>query len=216
MGAWRRRPPRTAMIIGGTGQLGAAAARRLAVDGWSVLVAHRGNHAGDTSLADLDVTTIRLDRDDTVSLLARARGPRPGGRHGRLRRPSCRSARAAGGRCRFARRHLDRLGVRRSERQLPGCRDRARGFPRLPDPSARDRPDRRQRRTHVLAAQGSDGAPAARSGRPAGEHPATGRHPRAVQSCPARVVLREARARQAAQSGALRQRHATGSARRRR
>ncbi|NEN05535.1 NAD-dependent epimerase/dehydratase family protein [Diaminobutyricibacter tongyongensis] len=65
---------RTAMIIGGTGQLGAATARRLAVDGWSVLVAHRGQHAGDTSLADLDVTTIRLDRDDTVSLLARARG----------------------------------------------------------------------------------------------------------------------------------------------
>ncbi len=65
---------RTAMIIGGTGQLGAAAARRLAVDGWSVLVAHRGRHTGDTSLADLDVTTIRVDRDDTESLLARARG----------------------------------------------------------------------------------------------------------------------------------------------
>ena len=65
---------RTAMIIGGTGQIGAAAARRLAADGWSVLIAHRGSHSGDAALADLDVTTIRLDRDDTESLLARARG----------------------------------------------------------------------------------------------------------------------------------------------
>ncbi|HEV7811551.1 MAG TPA: NAD-dependent epimerase/dehydratase family protein [Leifsonia sp.] len=65
---------RTAMIIGGTGQIGAAAARRLAHDGWSVLVAHRGQHSGDAALADLDVTTIRLDRDDTDALLDRARG----------------------------------------------------------------------------------------------------------------------------------------------
>jgi nucleoside-diphosphate-sugar epimerase len=65
---------RTAMIIGGTGQIGAAAARRLAADGWSVLIAHRGQHSGDAGLADLDVTTIRLDREDTDSLLARARG----------------------------------------------------------------------------------------------------------------------------------------------
>ncbi|KRC46696.1 hypothetical protein ASE16_14845 [Leifsonia sp. Root227] len=65
---------RTAMIIGGTGQIGAAAARRLAADGWSVLVAHRGTHSGDAALADLDVTTIRLDRDDTDALLAKARG----------------------------------------------------------------------------------------------------------------------------------------------
>ncbi|WP_223693316.1 NAD-dependent epimerase/dehydratase family protein [Leifsonia poae] len=65
---------RTALIIGGTGQIGVAAARRLAHDGWSVLIAHRGEHAGDAALADLDVTTIRLDRDDTESLLAHARG----------------------------------------------------------------------------------------------------------------------------------------------
>ncbi len=65
---------RTAMIIGGTGQLGAAVARRLAVDGWSVLIAHRGQHAGDPALADFDVTTVRLDRNDTASLLALARG----------------------------------------------------------------------------------------------------------------------------------------------
>lgn len=62
------------MIIGGTGQIGTAAARRLAADGWSVLVAHRGRHHGDTELVDGDVTSIRLDRDDTDALLERARG----------------------------------------------------------------------------------------------------------------------------------------------
>jgi nucleoside-diphosphate-sugar epimerase len=62
------------MIIGGTGQIGTAAARRLAVDGWSVLVAHRGEHSGDAALADFDVTTIRLDREDTDALLDQARG----------------------------------------------------------------------------------------------------------------------------------------------
>lgn len=65
---------RTAMIIGGTGQIGSAAARRLAADGWSVLVAHRGRHHGDSELNEHDVTSIRLDRDDTEALLARARG----------------------------------------------------------------------------------------------------------------------------------------------
>lgn len=65
---------RTAMIIGGTGQIGSAAARRLALDGWSVLVAHRGQHPGDADLAELDVTSIRLDRDDTEALLDQARG----------------------------------------------------------------------------------------------------------------------------------------------
>ena len=65
---------RTAMIIGGTGQIGSAVARRLVLDGWSVLLAHRGEHPGDTALAELDVTSIRLDRDDTDALLDRARG----------------------------------------------------------------------------------------------------------------------------------------------
>ena len=65
---------RTAMIIGGTGQIGAAAARRLATDGWSVLLIHRGMHTGDPSLAELDVTTLRMDRDITKQLLEEARG----------------------------------------------------------------------------------------------------------------------------------------------
>ena len=65
---------RTAMIIGGTGQIGTAATRRLIADGWSVLVAHRGRHHGDTELVEDEVTSIRLDRDDTDALLERARG----------------------------------------------------------------------------------------------------------------------------------------------
>lgn len=60
---------RTAFIIGGTGQIGTATARHLAEHGWSVLIAHRGAHEGDPSLVELDVTSLRLDRDDTESLL---------------------------------------------------------------------------------------------------------------------------------------------------
>jgi nucleoside-diphosphate-sugar epimerase len=62
------------MLIGGTGQIGSAVARRLAADGWSVLVAHRGEHHGDTELAEHDVTSIRLDREDGDALVERARG----------------------------------------------------------------------------------------------------------------------------------------------
>lgn len=65
---------KTAMIIGGTGQIGSAAARRLVADGWSVLIAHRGRHHGDPELTEQDVTSIRLDRDDSDALLERARG----------------------------------------------------------------------------------------------------------------------------------------------
>ena len=65
---------RTAMIIGGTGQIGIATTRRLAADGWSVLIVHRGEHRGDPSLAELDVTTMRIDRENTEQLLEHARG----------------------------------------------------------------------------------------------------------------------------------------------
>lgn len=65
---------RTATIIGGTGQIGVAAARRLSLDGWSVTIAHRGGHAVDAGLADLGVTSVLLDRDDTDALLAQTRG----------------------------------------------------------------------------------------------------------------------------------------------
>jgi nucleoside-diphosphate-sugar epimerase len=65
---------RAAFIIGGTGQIGTAAARHLAEHGWSVMAAHRGAHEGDPALHDLDVTRVRLDRDDTEALLALAEG----------------------------------------------------------------------------------------------------------------------------------------------
>lgn len=65
---------KAAFIIGGTGQIGTAAARHLAQHGWSVLVAHRGAHEGDSALNELDVTRVRLDRDDTAALLPLAEG----------------------------------------------------------------------------------------------------------------------------------------------
>ena len=65
---------RTAFIIGGTGQIGVAAARELTDHGWSVMIAHRGAHHGDPSLAERNVTTVRLDRSETDALLALARG----------------------------------------------------------------------------------------------------------------------------------------------
>ncbi|HWD63384.1 MAG TPA: NAD-dependent epimerase/dehydratase family protein [Humibacter sp.] len=65
---------KTAFIVGGTGQIGSAAARHLAQAGWSVLLGHRGVHGGDPSLAELDVTTVRVDRDDTDALVQLADG----------------------------------------------------------------------------------------------------------------------------------------------
>lgn len=65
---------RTAFVIGGTGQVGTAVVHRLLADDWSVLVAHRGGQHGDPTMAEHDVTTVRLDRDDTDSLLDTARG----------------------------------------------------------------------------------------------------------------------------------------------
>jgi nucleoside-diphosphate-sugar epimerase len=65
---------KTAFIIGGTGQIGTAATRHLAERGWSVLIAHRGAHEGDPSLAELDVTSVRVDRDDAETLLPLADG----------------------------------------------------------------------------------------------------------------------------------------------
>lgn len=59
----------SAFIIGGTGQIGTNAARHLAEHGWSVMIGHRGAHEGDPSLSELDVTSVRVDRDDTDALL---------------------------------------------------------------------------------------------------------------------------------------------------
>jgi nucleoside-diphosphate-sugar epimerase len=65
---------KSAFIIGGTGQIGATVARHLAERGWSVMIGHRGAHVGDPSLSELDVTAVRIDRDDTEPLLTLADG----------------------------------------------------------------------------------------------------------------------------------------------
>jgi nucleoside-diphosphate-sugar epimerase len=63
-----------ALIIGGNGQLGLAAAKELAAAGWSVTLAARGARPEDAELGGLDVVDHRLDRSDTEALLAVARG----------------------------------------------------------------------------------------------------------------------------------------------
>lgn len=65
---------RTAFIIGGTGQIGVAATRALTDRGWSVMIAHRGAHHGNPEFAERDVTTVRLDRAHSETLLPLARG----------------------------------------------------------------------------------------------------------------------------------------------
>jgi nucleoside-diphosphate-sugar epimerase len=61
---------RSAFIIGGTGQIGRAAARRLAEAGWSVSAGHR--HPADPAVAG--AASVLLDRRDTAALLSAARG----------------------------------------------------------------------------------------------------------------------------------------------
>lgn len=62
---------KTALIIGGTGQIGLAASTRLARSGWSVTVAHRGERS---AVLPEGVTSIRFDRADTAALHSAARG----------------------------------------------------------------------------------------------------------------------------------------------
>lgn len=64
----------SALIIGGTGQLGRAAASTLVRAGWEVDIAHRGPRPDDAQLDKLGISSIRLDRDDTDTLLAQAEG----------------------------------------------------------------------------------------------------------------------------------------------
>jgi nucleoside-diphosphate-sugar epimerase len=63
----------SALIIGGTGQLGRAAARRLAQAGWLVSVASRSGITDD-ELAGYGAALVTLDRNDTAALHAAARG----------------------------------------------------------------------------------------------------------------------------------------------
>ncbi|MCP2261412.1 Nucleoside-diphosphate-sugar epimerase [Streptoalloteichus tenebrarius] len=59
----------TALIIGGTGQVGLGTAERLLDDGWEVTLAARGRRAVPARLAD-HVRTVRWDREDPADDLA--------------------------------------------------------------------------------------------------------------------------------------------------
>ncbi|KGJ79098.1 hypothetical protein GY21_06085 [Cryobacterium roopkundense] len=65
---------KNALVIGGSGQLGVAAANRLARAGWDVTVAHRGQPPAGPTSATTATRSIRLDHADTGALLAAARG----------------------------------------------------------------------------------------------------------------------------------------------
>ncbi len=66
---------RHAFIIGGTGQIGRAAARCLLEHGWDVTLAHRGHRESESELADLGAKLVVLDREVPEELArALARG----------------------------------------------------------------------------------------------------------------------------------------------
>ncbi|ASS56447.1 NAD(P)H-binding protein [Rhizobium leguminosarum] len=58
----------SAIIIGGTGQIGRAVAQNLLDQGWTVTITHRGNHALHQSLVDQGVKAIAHDRDQQTDL----------------------------------------------------------------------------------------------------------------------------------------------------
>ncbi|MGY0022317.1 NAD-dependent epimerase/dehydratase family protein [Streptomyces sp. YJ-C3] len=59
---------KTALVIGGAGQIGRASVRALARDGWAVTAASRGG-GRDASWPD-EVRSVRLDREDDAALTA--------------------------------------------------------------------------------------------------------------------------------------------------
>ena len=62
-----------AFVIGGTGQIGCAAAATLAADGWDVVLVSRSGWSGDTVQG---VRSATADRADDAQLRA-ALGPEP-------------------------------------------------------------------------------------------------------------------------------------------
>lgn len=64
---------KNALLVGGSGQIGSAAARALVQSGWSVTIAHRGTRALPTDLGD-HVASLPLDHGDADALTAAARG----------------------------------------------------------------------------------------------------------------------------------------------
>jgi nucleoside-diphosphate-sugar epimerase len=62
----------SALVIGGTGQIGVATARRFLTAGWNVTVASRSG--ADDELTELGAEVVALDRADTAALRALASG----------------------------------------------------------------------------------------------------------------------------------------------
>ena len=59
---------RHAFIVGGTGQIGCAIARRLLHHGWAVTASHRGHRPPPADLLGLGLKTVTLDREDPAAL----------------------------------------------------------------------------------------------------------------------------------------------------
>jgi nucleoside-diphosphate-sugar epimerase len=64
---------KNALLVGGSGQIGSAAARALLAAGWSVTIAHRGTRPLPADLAD-HAASLPFDRGDGDALAAAARG----------------------------------------------------------------------------------------------------------------------------------------------
>lgn len=60
---------KSALIIGGTGQIGVAVARNLLAHGWFVRIAHRGGHVVPNDLLHAGATEVLFDRQDAAALL---------------------------------------------------------------------------------------------------------------------------------------------------
>ena len=59
---------KSALVVGGTGQIGVAVARNLLAHGWRVRIAHRGGHAIPDDLRLAGVTEALIDRQEAGSL----------------------------------------------------------------------------------------------------------------------------------------------------
>lgn len=59
---------KSALIVGGTGQIGGAVARNLLAHGWAVRIAHRGGRAIPDSLRQAGATEVLIDREDGAAL----------------------------------------------------------------------------------------------------------------------------------------------------
>lgn len=64
---------KTALLVGGSGQIGTASARRLLARGYDVTIAHRGTRSLSPDLA-ASVASVTLDRSDTDALARAAKG----------------------------------------------------------------------------------------------------------------------------------------------